>query len=1042
MKLAKSIITVMIFIAVSIYASAEIQRASHKVDSDFSGAWVGGSQSQSAPFWQYTIEDPGTSNAKVIRKDLSSSNPVSENWGAAPQASQHVQPVFAHNRVITAVEKQGEWRIVSSEAGSPSPQWTDMGKAPVGQVKSFFVNDAGDLVVSNQSQHSRNAQTWRGSFGGGGAGLSWDQQDLMVSSNSSGAAVMGEFDLGEGGRMLSLTWDPEPSGIELQYRTSPAAGQPYSAWSQPVQSDSTQMNRRGRYLQYRLTRPDGSPILRDELPPIEVAYSNGESEAEKDANHYDSAQGGGVGSGGGVSVDASTDLDMMQSEEVDSDFSLDGDSVSNPSGGSSNSGASPSKASKSAPKSNSQNSSSTSNTNGSPSNKMNQPPQGDNNKNENKNEQQSPNTNITSGSSNPSQASNNNSKNESSTTDANQTDQSKAKTPSEDDGDGKNKENEPDEESKPESGEQQQKNSDGNNGGSPGPSGDGAGSGPGAAAGGSGSNSGSGGQPQEPGKGVAGAGSGVNTPASSSSDSPNQESAKQDEGNGNPGEQDQQQKPVLPLSPPTIVPFSSPASLPLSSVLSSSRANKPNGNAQHNKDAQGGGDESNAPNGEDGPANDGERPTSESGGSTGGGDQREGAAGSKMADWLEKERVNKRFGAVRPSSDGTGVAGGGSSFSTSGRTSRATDEIEFASAIAFNRTTAPHQQSSPESHSGWMWLLLAAALASWLGYRINNERMRRKEMDELLAHQAPLSAPDSLVDNSIDNQGAWEQITQYVADVKTVAVNDGVRYALMDSGDIWKEPEQSTSKSSLKHVGRVWGEWASAHLAVKDNALYFVGEDNDGTLQGRIFPLRQVSPKPKAFGPPKGLKHIQRMWHHKGRLWLQGSLNGEPVVYSAMADAAGAGSWIEETPAKFDAADSVCISSGASMFFAGAPKQDRGHLWLYTGENRSKGRLEWKPAAKTAYQGGDVFLFGDAKKCFMIEFDSQRPHLWFHVFGRGEEGEFLGRFTKEFDMPSATQVFESHVSNGRLVLAGRDPETQRVVYLQAKVKTLLGVNTN
>lgn len=1050
MNWLKSTLSALLLVTAPLGVEADIMRAAHRAASDFSSAWSGGPQSQNAPFWQFSISGPGSPNAKILRTDLSSSNSAPQEWGAAPLADQHVQPAFAHNRVITAVETKSGWRVVSADANSNAPQWLDMGESPVGQVDTLFINEHDELTIVGRNPGSNNPETWQGSFSGGGAGLSWQKQDAIASNRGAGKSVMGEFDLGDGGRLLSLTWNPKQSGAQLQYRTSPAAGEPYSAWSQPVQSDSTQLNKRGRFLQYRLTRSDGALMHRDKFPPIEVAYSNGESDIGADKNQYDKNAGGASASASGLNVDASTDLDGMSGTDHNADAGASGNSVSSPSGGSpSGGGASSSKASKASPslQSNTPNPTQRANNERQPSSQNQAPsPKGE----KNNSQQQTPNENPNA---NPDKQDGNSENNSQPHAEKKQSDVERdnnaPRDEDEDEDEKNNNENgdeNPEDENAAPSDEQQSEGVDSKP--SAGASGGGAGNGPAAATGSGNASAKRGRQNQDRGDGGNSSGAAEQSPTGHNSSPANANGKPEDEGDFTPADdEDEPEDAPAPAPPPTMVPFANPGSIPLSSLFGASMASSQKNKPPKMDDAQGGGDETTPPDGDDGAPNEGDKPLQDSGAANGGGEEGNTDAGSPLGDMPQEEGPSKRFGAVRPTFGGSGGGGGsssGSNMASSGRAARATGEIEYASAPAFTSMKSQAEHSQATNGSGWLWLVLVAALAAWLAYRIKNERSRKREMDELQAQQAPSSVPQKLIDETYSRQGAWEQVTHYIPEVLAVAVKNGTRYAVMNSGDIWKESEQSNSSQSapLKFVGRASGEWKNAHLSLSDNALFFVGEDASGQIEGRIFSLRQINAKPRTITAPNGLKNVQRAWFHKSRLWLQGDVNGEPAVFSAMADAAGAGGWVQETPAKFDAADSVCVSSGASIFFAGSPKQDREHLWLYTGGNRASGRLEWKPAAKTAYQGGEVFLFGDAKKCFMVEFDSHSPHLWFHVFGRGDQGEFLGRFTKELDMPAAAQVFESHVANGHLVLAGRDSETRRVVHLQAKVKTLLGMNQN
>ncbi|MDP8243862.1 MAG: hypothetical protein P9L94_07255 [Candidatus Hinthialibacter antarcticus] len=1026
-------------------ANGEILRAAHREAPDFNRAWNGGSQTRNAPFWQFAVDDPGSPGAKILRTDLSSPNTAPQEWGAAPQAEQHTQPIFAHNRVVAAIQTKGGWRVVSSDANSPAPQWLDMGEAPIQAVETLSINGQDELMIVGRNDDNAPA-IWQGAFSGGGMGLSWQQHDPALASSPKEKAVMGEFDLGDSGRMLSLTWNPKQSSVQMQYRTSPAAGEPYSAWSQPVQSDATQLNKRGRFLQYRLTRSDGSLVSRDQFPPIEVAYSNGEDENGADKNKYDNAPGGVSGSGGGLNVDSSSDIDDMSGTDLGANASANSDSAASQSSSSSSSGgASSSKPGKSSPpaKSKTPNAAPKSNSDQKPTsqNKTPSPQKGSQTA-----QQQTPNENSNTNPANTSDTSVKNAQPGSEKEKNNKQDENSQRPEDNEENDNQeNKEEKPESDNAAAPDEQQSNNGGGGNNQSMKSPGGGAGSGSGAAAGNGNSNADQGRQQEDSGDGANANGAEDQSPSGQNASPANAGDAPEDEGENTPAEEEDEPDPASAPPPPTMVPFANPGSIPLSSLLGSSMAPAQKEQAPKLDDARGGGDESTAPDGGLPTENTGDEPPKEIGDANGSDEEREADAGSPLGDRQQDDALSKRFGSVRPGfGGGGGGSGRSSSSSTNGRTARATDEIEYATAPAFANMKPRTGNPDTNNGTGWMWMLLVAALTAWLAYRVRNQRNRKREMEELQAQQAPRIVPQKLIDETHARQGAWEQVTHFVPDVQAVAIKNGTRYAVMSSGDVWKEPEQSNTAQSapLKHVGRFAGEWLNAHLSVSDNALFFLGKNASGHLQGRVMPLRQINAKPLAFAPPKGLQDVQRAWFHKSRLWLQGDMNGEPAVYSAMADAAGVGGWVQETPNKFDAADSVCVSSGASMFFAGSPKQDREHLWLYTGENRTRGRLDWKPAAKTAYQGGEVFLFGDAKKCFMVEFDSQRPHLWFHVFGRGDEGEFLGRFTKEFDMPASARVFESHVSNGHLVLAGRDPETNRVVHLQAKVKTLLGVNQN
>ncbi|MBZ0256458.1 hypothetical protein K8I31_10365 [bacterium] len=1033
MNIGKWILGLLLVVA-PLGVSAEIMRASHLDARDFSGAWNGGAQSQTAPFWKFAIDDPASSAPKILRANLNTPNPTSVEWGSAPQADQYSNLAFAHNRVIAAVEKQGEWRFVSAPANGDSPQWTDMGPAPVETVENISVNEQDELVVSGQGANGKDV--WRGAFSGGGSGLSWRQQDAALAGSRSGNALMGEFDLGDGERMLSLSWNQKRNGIQLQYRTSPAAGEPYSAWSQPVQSDATQLNKSGRFLQYRLTRPDGSLIKRNELPPIELTYKSGSNDSKTDKQRYSNSSGG----GSGLNVDSSPDLNGVGSMDIDSDADLDENNTASPSSTSSNGGASsPSKSNPPSPSAKSSKPQQKPNTNqgaqvSSQKAQANPAGKSQQNKNSENNQSKSPSESSANANNKSAQAADDQSnqppKDQSASPDKNK--ENENKSPSEKANDDENKAPSDDEQPSGDGGAQSPSQSNGN----------GSGAGAGAASNGNG-NSGHG-APSLNNNNANNAGNGAGQAQDNASPSPSPSNESPEEnGENSPtdGDDAPEQKNINPL--PTGIPLPSPASIPMSSELASSKPLPKKANPKPGDDAQGGGDESAPGNGDTPGANVGGKAPRESGDANGGGAEGDKSAGSPMGGLRQDERMNKRYGDIRPGFGGSGGGGGGSA-SLGGRTKRATDEIEYASAPAFANLHSSYDGKEETDDSGWWWLLLVAALASWLGYRIHQERKHRREMDELQAQQAPRVAPKKLIDEARSREGAWEQITMFVPEVKAVAVKDGIRYAVMNSGDVWKEPVSSNPAQSapLKHVARFDGEWKQAHLCVSENALFFVGEDVDGTLSGEIAALRQIKAKPKTLALPKGLQSIERVWYHKSRLWIQGDVNGEPAVFSAMADAAGAGGWVQETPNKFDAGDSVCVSSGAAMFFAGSPKQDRDHLWLYTGQNRSRGRIDWKPAAKTAYRGGDVFLFGDAKKCFMVECDSTTPHIMFHVFGRGEEGEFLGRFTRELDMPTSAQVFESQVSNGRLLLAGRDPQTDRVVHLQAKVKTILGVNQN
>lgn len=1014
-------------------ATAEVMRASHLEAKDFSGAWNGGAQSQSAPFWQFAIDGTASSAPKIIRTNLNMPNPSPAEWGAMPQADQYSNLAFAHNRVIAAVEKQSEWRFVSAPANGDSPQWTDMGPAPIETVGIISVNEQDELVVSGQGANGKDV--WQGSFSGGGSGLSWRQQDAALAGGRSGNAMMGEFDLGDGERMLSLSWNPKRNGIQLQYRTSPAAGEPYSAWSQPVQSDATQLNKSGRFLQYRLTRPDGSLIKRNELPPIELTYKSGSNDSKTDKQRYSNSSGG----GSGLNVDSSPDLNGVGSMDVDSDADLDENNTTSPSSTSSNGGASsPSKSKKPSPSAKSSRPQKNPNTNqGAQTSSQNAQANPASNSQQNKSPENNQNNSPSESSANTNNKnaqaaddqSNENPKDQSASPNQNKKD----KNPNDKENDDGNKAPSDDEQPSGDDGAQSPSQSNGN----------GSGAGAGAASNGNGNSEKGAPSLNNNNANNAGSGAGQAQDNASSSPSPSNESPEENgENSPTDGDDAPEQNGINPL--PTGIPLPSPAAIPMSSVLASSKPLPEKVNPKPGDDAQGGGDES-APGKGDAPgANAGGKAPRESGDANGGGSEGDGSAGSPMGGLQQDERINKRYGDIRSGFGGSGGGGGGGHSSLGGRTAGATDEIEYASAPAIANLQSSYNKQEDGDDSGWWWLLLVATLASWLGYRIRQQRKHRREMDELQAQQAPQVAPKKLIDETRSREGAWEQITMYVPEVKAVAIKDGIRYAVMNCGDVWKEPASPNPAQSapLKHVACFGGEWKYAHLCASENALFFVGEDVDGTLHGKIAALRQINATPKTLALPKGLQSIERVWRHKSRLWIQGDVNGEPAVFSAMADAAGAGGWVQETPNKFDAGDSVCVSSGAAMFFAGSPKQDRDHLWLYTGQNRSHGRIDWKPAAKTAYRGGDVFLFGDAKKCFMVECDSTTPHLMFHVFGRGEEGEFLGRFTRELDMPTSAQVFESQVSNGRLLLAGRDPQTDRVVHLQAKVKTILGVNQN
>lgn len=992
---------------------ADMQQNAHRTISDFEPAWSPG---QAQPLYTYQI-DRSQIEPSLVRSRLQNSE--SETVATLPDGQSHSNLIFAHGHAWIAAQRNGRPILFSLNASSANRRWSEHDLPQLDSVDSLALNDSGDPVISGRE--AERPVRWAGRFTGGGAGIKWNENSgAGAPSAFSGKSVMGEFDIDTPGTFLALSWEPKSGAdLKVQYRVSPGPDEPYNAWSQPLKRGAVQLNTQGRFLQYRFQRSDGARLSPEQYPEIEITHSP--SPEQEPGGKIE--QGG---SGGGL---ASSQNAQDDEPEAAADSPTADDSENAPD---------------SQPVQEDESPQSDDQTQNEPQTVQmpNQPPSDNSPESErNPTEQSSqPESDESPASADSSSDDSGNEQPESMSPPADSPQQPEQEAP-----ESNEKAPEDDSDHDQNDSEQDQDDNSGNesNQGESGDDGSAAGSEDGQAnqdlsaspeqnqSSSSGAKSGHGAD-----ESGAGNGSGAAAPQDNGAGAGADGSSPEEPG----GEQDNQQPSFAPS------PLFTPGSARLSDLLAgpSDTAKKESGAPDDTgkrpqssfQPAQGGGCQGGlgsgaAPQGFDGSF------TPEPGAGMGWGD-------------THADRDKRAFRTLLAHGGGGGAGASGLGSSASGVSSRAaTPEISDASAPMIWGSSFSYDSKAHEKPLDWRWLAILALLGLlWAAHR----RLRRSdEFDEPLVvneEDEPAEAPIWL-EEAHGGEGAWERIMVFAPHVAAVAENNDGAFAVMSDGSVWKGPALADLVESPQNESDDTRFQRLAKLDLIDpqsisafeNGLAIVGRDGKGRLAGRIVSLKQRGAV-SSFACPKSAVSLDRAWAQRRRLWLRcQTLNG-PVVYSAYIDSSSIGSWVNEAPSSFHEGLAPSVSNSMALFFAGAPGNDAEHLWLYSGDSRHHGRMEWKPLAKAPFGGGDVFLFGDAKKCFMLEVASEASGVQFHVFGRGEDGGILGRFSKELNLPHSAHVHESRLTNGRLVMAGREPESNRVVQMQARMKSVLGIHSN
>ncbi|MBI1389061.1 MAG: hypothetical protein GC154_11500 [bacterium] len=1024
----------------------------------------------------------------LTRRDSFSNESQFEAWGPAPRADRYLNPLFAHGRVFLLAEREGEYTMYSARINDPSPQWIKAAE-PLNQgVDLMFLDENGDLSLYGADPVTQTPYHLAGQFTGGGSHVVWGAPDYLSPSDGaeeqarvrrSGALrVNGEFDIQSEGRFLAISIQSNGSR-DFQYRVSEGENAVYGAWSRPMTDGSVQLNHHGRFLQYRFTesRPGAWKIT---PPKLEVTYTHDHDKNPEQNARYASSSGGVTtgaadngglgGSLGGLNGSLAGGLEgslggslggrvngnlggLSSMDDLNKDtLSLD----SAPSEDQTNSNEDNSSAA--SPQSSRQKKSESSDPQKSDSPNNNQPASASNTQSPS-NHDASPKSPkpaqpdvksapAQSGDASPKQGQpasrpdskadrdasprlNGDSPNPSAS-DADQPDprhdapQSDVNTP-------------PEAKPSPRANPSSKPNTP-DNGAEPSQSGASV-SAPNPQKSSSGAS---------PSTGAADQKASNSTPAPSSPEvksGPHSPSGKRAEGASparEPGE-------AVHHEPMPLFFAMSPGSAPLASLMEDPP--RPSAkNVSKNSDGESGGalprprELDPAP--DDTPAgNNPESSPREADDSNGG-----GASPSPQSD-SESPPVGgakphqsslDQYGDI-PARFGSGAGGrAGSSASTLDRGRAASDVIESTTSYYLASADPKHNESRPKGKTPW-WLLCLLPWVRRNGKNSSSEETVEFEMDE------PSFSPRSLIDEA-GGGGAWNRVLVFSPEVAALHEWKGEAYVLFRNGEIWIGPAlkneadwiaSSANAEQALHgfhrLGRIGADVDFIAMTMEASGLYTFGRDRNGRPAGWFAPGAKMNAMRK-LTLPKDLGALRCAWASAGRLCLMGESNGHRVVVSARAAANGPAAWEKEKPSRFQAGETVCVSSGADLFYAGAPETEQGLLWLYAAERDGHHGDAWKPMAKTPYQGGDVFMVGDVKKCFLIEMERGRPRMWFHVLGRGEDGRFLGRFTREVELPRNGEFYGSSVSGGELVLEGRDPESGRLLQMRAPVRGLLGVS--
>jgi len=228
---------------------------------------------QETPGWLFAIGKDRRGHRRIWRMErpLGTVHMQWADWGSPPSGFEEGVFIFSHGAVWMLGEHSGRPTLFYADIEHPSPQWTGTGRLPIEQITGLELLDDGHLRMEGFDESNRLVQS-TGEFLGGGRQVSWSEPDNppVDSASSPDRNIRknqplffhGEVDLESNAHILVLSWateGDEQNRPAIRYRTSPDRGAPYSPWSVKVTGSPLEIARQGRYFEYSIEFPKGSP---------------------------------------------------------------------------------------------------------------------------------------------------------------------------------------------------------------------------------------------------------------------------------------------------------------------------------------------------------------------------------------------------------------------------------------------------------------------------------------------------------------------------------------------------------------------------------------------------------------------------------------------------------------------------------------------------------------------------------------------------------------------------------------------------------------